>query len=369
MKRFCSQCGKELERNILICPKCGFKNKKKRNKKKLIIPLIVLLILVILGGTGYFFKDKLISFIGNPLDIIAQLQDPDYETKQNFKEKYELYLLELNHYKATMAFPLNQENANDYEAVDYKVDGSTNLTTLELYNQGSTIWNEMEDKNCFREFNINSDCDQLRNKILNIDYELSMKIFNKQQEYRFCGSDKFEHFVPTCKAALNWEYRYSETQCQSCNDRIQELLTLSSSSKNPDLVEALLNLAIALEQYNEASLGFVKANREIEQWKVAEASNQNNLWIVNSLSPTELKKEYEERDEIEKVFLQNVPITKTSLTNHYNENLSRIYPQLEASFDKRSAYSEALDELTKSITSYISVLNGAFSLNLSKPIN
>jgi predicted nucleic acid-binding Zn ribbon protein/preprotein translocase subunit SecD len=367
MKRFCSQCGKELDGGILICPKCGFENKKRKNKKKVIVLAIILFFLIISGVLGYLFRNQLVSFIGNPLRTIAQLRDPDYQTKEEFKESYERYLLDLHTYLTTMGYPLDQQNANDYETVDYKVNGSTDLTTLELYERREATLKEIEEKDCFREFNINSECDNLRETFIDNNREIWLKIENKSSEYRFCGNDKFEHFVPTCEAALDWKYLYNKEECTECNNRIQDLLTLSSSIQNPELAEALLNLAVALEEYNEANLERLEANREILEWRVAEASNKNSLRIVESLSPSELVKEYQKEEyEFEKALLGNMPITKTNLTNHYNSNISSISDQMDVSFEKRSAYTDIIDELTKNITSYISIVNGAFSLNLSK---
>ncbi|MDD4382382.1 MAG: zinc ribbon domain-containing protein [Candidatus Dojkabacteria bacterium] len=367
MKRFCSQCGKELEKNILICPKCGYKNKKSKNKKRFVLPIIIFIILITLGGLSYIFRNQIIGTIGNPLDFIARIQDPDYETKENFKETYEKYLLEISYYTSTMGYPLNKDNANDYETVGYKVNGSTNLTTLELYNQAESTWNELEEKSCFKEFNVDSDCDKLREKLDEVYNEIWLKVYNKQEEYRFCGSDKFEHFVQTCEAALEWEYTYSYNQCKTCGERIQQLLTIASSISDPGLGESLIKLTAYLKEYNELTLLRLTAQRDFNDAHRIASQYKHYLYLLENMTESEAKAEFSKEEYSLTLSLNGIEgssITKRNLTKLFEEYAWGTNRVSETA-DILGEYSEAREIIIDEMTSLVSIINGSYGLNLS----
>ncbi|MBP8689232.1 zinc ribbon domain-containing protein [Patescibacteria group bacterium] len=367
MKRFCSQCGKELEKNILICPKCGYKNKKSKNKKRPVLPIIILVLLTTIGGLVYIFRNQIIATVGNPLDLIARLQDPDYETKENFKETYEKYLLEIDHYTSTMGYPLNRENANDYEAIGYKVNGSTNLTTQELYNQMETTWKELEKKSCFKKFNIDTDCDKLREELLHANHEIWLKIDNKQTEYRFCGSDNYEYFIPTCEAALEWKYTHQYKECETCNNRIQELLTIASSITDPRLRESLIKLTAYLKEYNELTLQRLTAQRDFNDAHRTESQYRHYLYLLENMTESQAKAEFSKEEYSLTLSLNGLKgssITKKNLTKLFEE-YAWGSNRISEIGDILLAYSESREIVIDEMTSLVSIINGSYSLSLS----
>lgn len=368
MKRFCSQCGKELEKNILICPKCGYKNKKKKKNKRLVIPIIIFVFLITLGGLGYIFRNQILTTVGNPLDLIARIQDPDYEAKENFKETYEKYLLEINYYRSTMGYPLNKDNANDYETIGYKLDGSTNLTTLELYDQGKSTWNKLEEKSCFKEFNVNPDCDKLREELVKIYDDIWIKIDNKEGEWRFCGSEpKWDHVIPTCEAALEWEYTYSYSQCETCGDRIQELLTIASSISDPGLAESLIELTAYLKQYNELTLQRLTAQRDFQDAHRFESRYRHYLYLLENMTESEAKAEFSKEEYSLTLSLNGLKgnsITKKNLTELFEKHAWGSNRVSETG-GILSEYSESREIIIDEMTSFVSIINGSYSLNLS----
>lgn len=368
MKRFCSQCGKELEKNILICPRCGYKNKKSKNKKRFVLPIIIFIILITLGGLSYIFRNQIIATVGNPLDFIARIQDPDYETKENFKETYERYLLEINYYRSTMGYPLNRDNANDYETIGYKLDGSTNLTTLELYDQGKSTWNELEERSCFKKFNINSDCDKLREELIEIYDDIWIKIDNKEGEWRFCGGEpKWDHEVPTCEAALEWKYTYSYNQCETCGDRIQQLLTIASSISDPGLGESLIELTTYLKEYNELTLLRLTAQRDFNDAHRTQSRYKHYLYLIEDMTESEAKAEFSKGEyhfTLSLNGLEGSSITKNNLTKLFEE-YAWDYNRISETADILGEYSEAREIIIDEMTSLVSIINGSYGLNLS----
>jgi len=354
MKRFCSQCGKELERNILICPKCGFKNKKKRNKKKLIIPLIVLLILVILGGTGYLFKDQLISFIGNPLDIITQLQDPDYEKKMEFKETYEKYLLEINSFNESRGYPIDDKN-------------SEKLNVKDLYNQRLDLLKQIKEDSCYTKFNSNRECDTLREKIIGINNDIRKILVENTSEFTSCCTG-YEPFPEMCKELPICGLNTYRAECSTCDDLLYSLLSSASKPSDPSLAENLILLTTALQEYNKISIQLMWDIRELEYYDILLNKNRAESKIAEAKSEKEIKQVYDNYDESSRyLFFSNGTITKEKLLNKYEQSNTNLIEGRRNQFTKFGDSQTTSTAIKDDIKGFVSILNGAYGLELSLP--
>lgn len=219
MKRFCSQCGKELERKILVCPKCGFKNKKKRSKKRLLILIMLITILLALGSLAYVFREKIISVIGNPLESIAKVQDPDYQAKQEFKGVYERYLVEIRYYNLTTG----------YQSF-YKEDKPK---ANELVEERKGIIEKMNGINCFSKINLDSNCDNLLNELRDAEKEISELISKK-------------------------DFYFPPYDCEICQTELEDLLRIVGSTQSTELSDLLFALTTDLKEFNTIELQTVE---------------------------------------------------------------------------------------------------------------
>ncbi|MBP8689231.1 zinc ribbon domain-containing protein [Patescibacteria group bacterium] len=219
MKRFCSQCGKELEKNILICPKCGYKNAKKGSKKKLTILIIVIAILITLGVIVYAFRDQIISIVENPLEFIAQIKDPDYKAKQEYKGVYERYLVEIRYYSLTYGYQQTSESENKETAEKLKKDRENLIEYI-------------DEINCFSKINLDSNCDTLLNELRDTEEKISNLISK--------------------------DFFFPPYDCKICQTELEDLLRIVGTVQSSELSDLLFSLTTDLKTFNNIELKTVE---------------------------------------------------------------------------------------------------------------
>lgn len=354
MKRFCSQCGKELERNILICPKCGFKNKKKKNNKRLIIPIVILVILIIVVGTTYIFKDRLGSVIESPLDLIAQLQDPDYSSKKEFKKSYEKYLIEVAIFNTSIGYPVDEEN-------------SDKLNISDLYSKRRNLLEDVEKGNCYEKFSSDDLCDSIREEIFTISLEIRNQLSENNSQFSTCCTE-YDPFPEICEEKPICALETYRNQCPNCEDLLQNLLTYASSISDPTLAENLIFLTSTLKEYNELSAQLINAIREESYYNVLIDKNLSEKEVAETKSESEIKNIYDNYDEFSKfLFFDDGAITKAKLLNQYDEYYGNLINGRMKETEKHIAIQTSKTELIDEIKDIVSIINGSHKLDLSLP--
>ncbi|MDD4382383.1 MAG: hypothetical protein PHE21_03535, partial [Candidatus Dojkabacteria bacterium] len=257
------------------------------------------------------------------------------------------------------------ENSNDFEPT---IGGNVDSKMYDLLTLRETKLKEIEDNNCYVQMNANDLCDKIRKELRAINEDISRQVSFRASESRYCGMKDDDEFISTCQEALDWNYHYGDRDCKSCNDIIQKLLTISSSMSNESLSADLLTLTSVLEKYNELVLARVKAMRESYANDIPMAFNRDRIRLVESLSNAELQREYaKEEYKIEKSLLFGKPLTKENLVEHYYSIMDSLLGSINETEEMIDNYSSTIEELEKEITSYTSVVNGAYQLNLSSP--
>lgn len=370
MNRYCSQCATPLKRNISICPKCGHKNSKIKSIRKNISLYISLIIIAILISGGFILKDKIIYFFTNYKDIIAQINDVDFDAKRYYKISHEKYLMNLYWFESSSGYDINGENAKDFDTVNYKLDGDTTLTSTELINNRLSVLKRIDEGNCYSLLNVDNYCDQLRNEIIDLNRKIYIKIDTKSTESRFCGSTNFPHFISTCENSQNWAINHNiYTTCQNCDEKIEELVRLSSKIKDPDLSQVLLEYTMILKDYNETSSKIIEKHKEILEWDNAIGGNENELRIVKDGSVTKLLSYYKKEEfgsfNIDMLKSNCPSLSKTCVINDLNGNIQRIRDQQKQVVNNLSELTDKESILNDQIRTYANIINGKYGLNLS----
>jgi hypothetical protein len=223
MKRFCTQCGKELKKGVLICPSCGNTNKKvKKNRKGLVKILALFLFVAILGIFGYFFRNNIGMYMSTTVQQYNQYIDKDFDAKQEYKKHYQKYVLELDYFYRSSGYYQIREDRKGW---------------TEIISERNLILNELENSNCFIKINTDGYCDSLWNKGLDVQTRIEKKI--------------------------DTDYFFSEPRkCESCIYEIQEMYRLASGMRNTEVSNGLITLTSNIEKYYKSSLVVVDIRKE-----------------------------------------------------------------------------------------------------------